>query len=75
MAGERKEGGVKGRHRLKVKNNQGEWEGAVLKLRYRRIRLLPSRAKQKQGPELTLTVLYAQERDTPKDRERIDWEW
>ena len=68
-----KEVRVKGRHRLKVKNNKGEWEEAVLELRYRRIRVLPSRAKKKQCPELTLTVLYAQERDTPKDRERIDW--
>jgi hypothetical protein len=73
VAEEMKEVRVKGRHRLKVKNNQGEWKEAVLELRYRRIRLLPSRAKQKQCPELTLTVLYAQERDTPKDRERIDW--
>jgi len=73
VAEEIKEVRVKGRHRLKVKNNQGEWKEAVLDLRYRRIRLLPSRAKQKQCPELTLTVLYAQERDTPKDRERIDW--
>jgi hypothetical protein len=24
-------------------------------------------------PELSLTVRYAQERDTPQDRERIDW--
>ena len=73
VAEEMKEVRVKGRHRLKVKNNQGEWEEAVLELRYRRIRVLPSRAKKKQCPELTLTVLYAQERDRPKDRERIDW--
>ena len=73
MAEELEEVRVKGRHRLKVKNNQGEWEEAVLELRYRPIRILPSRAKQKQCPELTLTVLYAQERDTPKERERIDW--
>ena len=68
-----KEVRVKGRHRLKVKNNQGEWEEAVLELRYHPIRVLPSRAKKKQCPALTLTVLYAQERDTPKDREKIDW--
>jgi hypothetical protein len=73
VAEEMKEVRVKGRHRLKVKNNKGEWVEAVLDLRYRRIRVLPSRAKQKQCPALTLTVLYAQERDTPKDREKIDW--
>jgi len=64
---------VKGRHRLKVKNRQGELVEAVLDLRYRRIRFLPPRSKQKHYPELTLTVLYAQERDTPQDREKIDW--
>jgi hypothetical protein len=29
--------------------------------------------KQKQYPELILTVIYAQERGTPQDREKIDW--
>jgi hypothetical protein len=73
VAEEMKQVRVKGRHRLKVKNNKGKLVEAVLELRYRRIRVLPSRAKKKQCPELTLTVLYAQERDTPKDREKIDW--
>lgn len=59
VAEEMKEVRVKGRHRLKVKNNKGEWVEAVLELRYRRIRVLPSRAKKKQCPALTLTVLYA----------------
>jgi hypothetical protein len=59
VAEEMQEVRLKGRHRLKVKNNKGEWEEAVLDLRYRRIRVPPSRAKKKQCPELTLTVLYA----------------
>jgi hypothetical protein len=29
--------------------------------------------KQKQYLELILTVIYAQERGTPQDREKIDW--
>ena len=29
--------------------------------------------QNKQYPELTLTVIYAQERTSPKGRERIDW--
>jgi hypothetical protein len=73
VAAEMQDVRVKGRHRLKVKNNQGQWEEAVLDLRYRRLRLRPPIGKQKRYPELTLTVLHAQERDTPKDRERIDW--
>jgi hypothetical protein len=73
VAAEMQEVRVKGRHRLKVKNRQGELVEAVLDLRYRRIRLLPPHGKQKHYPELTLTVLYAQERGTPTDREKIDW--
>ena len=73
VVAEMQEGRVKGRHRLKVKNNQGELVEAVLELRYRRLSLLPPRGKQKHYPELMLTVLYAQERDTPKDRGKIDW--
>jgi Transposase DNA-binding len=73
VAEEMQEVRVKGRHRLKVKNNQGDLVEAVLELRYRRIRILPPRGKQKHYPELRLTILYAQERDTPRDREKIDW--
>ena len=49
----------------------------MLEIRYRRIRVLqvlPPIGKQKQYPELTLTVVHAQERSTPHGRERIDWE-
>jgi hypothetical protein len=34
----------------------------------------PPIGKQKDYPQLLLTVIHAQERDTPKDREKIDWE-
>jgi hypothetical protein len=44
-----------------------------LEIRYRRIRVLPPIGKQKQYPELMLTVIHAQERGTPNGRERIDW--
>ncbi len=35
--------------------------------------VLPPIGKQKRYPELTLTVIYAQEPGTPKEREPIDW--
>ncbi len=35
--------------------------------------LLPPIGKQKQYPELTLTVLHAKERGTPSGRAKIDW--
>ncbi len=64
---------VKGVHRIAVRNRTGKPSEARLEIRYRRIRVWPPVAKQKEYPDLMLTVIHAQERDHPKDRERIDW--
>jgi hypothetical protein len=64
---------VKGLHRLSVKDKKGNWSEAVLEIKYRRWRVLPPVAKQKQYPPLTLTVIYAQEQTAPAGRDRIDW--
>jgi Transposase DNA-binding len=64
---------VKGLHRIEVRDQQGNRSAATLEIRYRRIRVLPPIGKQKRYPELMLTVIYAQELGTPKDREPIDW--
>ena len=37
------------------------------------IRVLPPIGKQKRYPALTLTVIHAEERGTPKNRKKIDW--
>ena len=63
----------KGLHRIEVRDQQGNCSQATLEIRYRRIRVLPPIGKQKRYPELTLTVIYAQELETTKDREPIDW--
>jgi Transposase DNA-binding len=63
---------VKGFHRVSVKDRKGNWSEAVLEVKYRRLRILPPVAKQKQYPALQLTVLSAQERATPEGRDRID---
>jgi hypothetical protein len=73
IAEEMKEVGVKALHRIEVRNKKGELDQAVLEIKYRRLRVLPPVGKQKQYPELTLTIIHAQERGTPKDREKIDW--
>jgi hypothetical protein len=73
IADEMEEVRVQGLHRIQVRNKKGEISEAVLEIRYRRIHVLPPIGKQKRYPELELTVLYAQERGTPKDREKIDW--
>jgi len=64
---------VKGLHRIEVRDNNGDPDEAVLELRYRRIRVLPPIGKQKRYPALTLTVIHAEERGTPKNRKKIDW--
>lgn len=60
-------------HRVEVRDRQGHGARATLEIRWRRIRVLPPIGKRKQYPELTLTVIYAQELGTPKDRDPIDW--
>jgi hypothetical protein len=42
-------------------------------VRYRRVRVLPPIGKQKRYPGLTLTVIHAQERGVPNNREKLDW--
>lgn len=64
---------VKGLHRIEVKDSNGDSSEAVLEIRYRRLRVLPPIGKQKRYPALTLTVIHAQERGTPKNRKTIDW--
>lgn len=64
---------VKGLHRVEVRDNNGDLDEAILEIRYRRLRVLPPIGKQKRYPALTLTVLHAEERGTPKNREKIDW--
>ena len=46
---------------------------AELEVKYERLQLRPPIGKQKQYPPLDLTVLHAQERGKPKNRNRIDW--
>jgi len=64
---------VKANHLLTVLDKKGQPSKAVLELRYRRIRVLPPIGKQNRYPKLDLTVIYAQEREVPTGRDRIDW--
>jgi hypothetical protein len=64
---------MKDLHRIEVRDEQGNRSQTSLEIRYRRIRVLPPIGKQKRYPELTLTVINAQEPGIPKDREPIDW--
>jgi hypothetical protein len=73
MESEMDEVRIKGAYRMEVRDRQGNPVEVVLELRYRRMRLLPPVAKQKQYPPVELTVIYAQEHGAPKGRARIDW--
>jgi len=64
---------VKVNHRIAVVDKNGQPAEAILEIRYRRIRVLPPIGKQRRYPELELTVIYAQEREAPSGRDRIDW--
>ena len=73
IADELKEVAVKGLHRIEVRDNKGDLGEAVLEIRYREIRVLPPIGKQRRYPALTLTVIHAEERGTPKNRKKSDW--
>jgi Transposase DNA-binding len=64
---------IKGRHRIEVRGAHGDPELAELEVKYERLQLRPPIGKQKQYPPLDLTVLHAQERGKPKNRNPIDW--
>jgi hypothetical protein len=64
---------LKANHIITVFDKKGQPSKAVLELRYRRIRVLPPIGKQSRYPELRLSVIYAQEREPPSGRDRIDW--
>ncbi|WP_247457993.1 IS4 family transposase [Bradyrhizobium sp. 2] len=73
IADEMDEVAVKGLHCIDVRNSNGDPDEAVLEIRYRKICVLPPIGKQKRYPALTLTVIHAEERVTPKNRKKIEW--
>ncbi len=64
---------VKGFHRIEVQDNKGNFSEAVFEIKYRRIKVLPPIGKQKQYPELWLTVIHAEEKKKSKNRNKIIW--
>lgn len=64
---------IKGLHHIELRDKRGNTREAVLELKCKRIKVLPPVDKQKRYPPLMLTVIHAQERDTPDGSEAIDW--
>jgi hypothetical protein len=73
ISDEMEEVAVKGVHRIDVRDKNGNTDQAVLEIRYRKLRVQPPIGKQKRYPTLTLTVIHAEERGTPKNRKKIEW--
>lgn len=63
----------RGIHKIEFRDKDGRVCQARLALTFRRLRLLPSRAKRSRYPELTVTIIHAREKDKPKGRDPIDW--
>jgi hypothetical protein len=64
---------VKAIHQVEVRDAKGTVSQATVKVKYHRLRVYPPIGKQKQYPPLILTVIYAQESSTPRNREKLDW--
>jgi hypothetical protein len=73
VAAEMKKAPVRGRHRIQGRNKQGEPYEAELAVKYEQMQVLPPEGKWKDYSELTLTVIHAVERGTPRGREKIAW--
>jgi hypothetical protein len=73
IADEMDEVRVKGLHRVEVKDKKGNVCEVLLEIKYKRIKVLPPIGKQKKYPELLLTVIHAEERNPPKNREKLVW--
>lgn len=73
VAAEMKQAPVKGRHRIQGRNKQGEHYEAELDIRFEQLQVLPPEGKWKDYSDLTLTVIHAVERGTPRGREKIAW--
>lgn len=64
---------AKAAHKVEVRDAKGTVSLATVKVKYHRLRVYPPIGKQKDYPPLLLTVIYAQETSTPRNREKIDW--
>ena len=62
-----------GEHWIEVRDDKGKSSRAHLTIKYQRLPVLPPLAKQKRCPALELTVICADERGTPENRQPIHW--
>jgi hypothetical protein len=73
VAAEMKKASVRGRHLIQARNKLGESYEAELDIKFEQLQVLPPEGKWKDYTDLTLTVIHATERGTPRGREKIAW--
>jgi hypothetical protein len=73
VAAEMKKAPVKGRHCVQARNKLGESYEAELDIKFEQLQVLPPIGKWKDYSDLTLTVIHALERGTPRGRDKIAW--
>jgi len=64
---------LKGLQRVQTSDQKGNVVDVVLKIRYRRIKVLPPIGKQSRYPALSLPVIHAREQAAPANRKPIEW--
>ncbi|MFL5158201.1 MAG: IS4 family transposase [Microvirga sp.] len=62
-----------GEHWIVVRDDKGKESQAHLTIKYHRLQVLPPLAKRKRYPALALTVICADEQETPENRQPIHW--
>jgi hypothetical protein len=73
VAAQMKKTSVKGRHCIQARSKLGESYETVLDVKFEQMQVLPPVGKWKDYTDLTLTVIHAVERATPRRREKIVW--
>jgi hypothetical protein len=73
VAAQMKKAPIQGRHRIQGRNKLGEPYEAELDIQYEQLQVLPPVGKWKDYSDLTLTVIHALERGTPRGRDKIAW--
>jgi hypothetical protein len=64
---------VRGNHEVEVRDDHGRVSKADLDVRFRKMTVHPPIGKQKRYPAPELTVIHADERESPAGREPIRW--
>jgi hypothetical protein len=64
---------VAGQHRIEVTAEDGSVAEVVVRLRYKRVHILPPIGKHRRYPALDLTVIHAGEATQPRGHDRVDW--